>query len=113
LQTPDLIYKTDLNNASNIPLLTTTSPLSHNATHSTKKKKNKRKTPYMTQEPILANSSAPSQCCPGCAKGCQGYSTTNCKEFNKAVKAFLPLGSQEWDRVHEQYKSYAKENGDD
>ncbi|PLW51643.1 hypothetical protein PCASD_00557 [Puccinia coronata f. sp. avenae] len=61
------------------------------------KKKNKRKTPYPTQEPISANSGAPSQRRPSCAKGCQGYSTTNCKELNKAVKAFLPLGSQEWD----------------
>jgi hypothetical protein len=77
------------------------------------KKKNKRKTPYPTQEPISANSGAPSQCCPGHAKGCQGYSTTNCKELNKAVKAVLPLGSQEWNCVHEQYKTYAKENGCD
>jgi hypothetical protein len=112
LQKPELIYKTVLNNASNIPLLTTTSPISHNATHSAKKK-NKRKTPYLTQELISANSGAHSQRCPGRAKGCQGYRTTDCKELNNAVKAFLPLGSQEWDCVHEQYKSYAKENGCD
>jgi hypothetical protein len=74
------------------------------------KKKNKRKTPYPTQEPISANSGAPSQHCPSRAKGCQGYSTTDCKELNKAVKAFLPLGSQEWDHVHEQYKSYSEAN---
>ena len=37
-----------------------------------------------------------SQCCPGCAKGSQGYSSKDCTALVEAVKSFLPLGSQEW-----------------
>ena len=48
---------------------------------------------------------------PGRAKGAQGYSTPDCVELVKAVRYFLPLGSQEWAKVQERYNSvYASKN---
>jgi hypothetical protein len=66
----------------------------------------KNKTPAATQQ-------APSstQRRPGRAKGAQGYSTPDCVELVKAVRYFLPLGSQEWAKVQERYNSvYASKN---
>ncbi|PLW20849.1 hypothetical protein PCANC_08238 [Puccinia coronata f. sp. avenae] len=66
----------------------------------------KNKTPAATQQ---TPSSAQRQ--PGHAKGAQGYSTPDCVELVKAVRYFLPLGSQEWAKVQERYNSvYASKN---
>ena len=47
---------------------------------------------------------------PGRAKGSQGYSVADCVSLVDGVKAFLPLGAQEWGYVLDQYNNYATEN---
>jgi hypothetical protein len=72
-------------------------------------------TPYPTQ--TLASVSATpntAQRRPGRAKGSQGYSIPDLLALVEAVRAFLPLGAQEWERVQQRYNSqYAEVEGRD
>ena len=72
-------------------------------------------TPYSTQ--TLASVSATpntAQLRPGRAKGLQGYSIPDLLALVEAVRAFLPLGAQEWERVQQRYNSqYAEVKGRD
>ena len=47
----------------------------------------------------------------GRQRGSQGYSGEDCTALVEIVKGILPLGSNDWDRVHELYTNYATQNG--
>ncbi|OAV98411.1 hypothetical protein PTTG_09757 [Puccinia triticina 1-1 BBBD Race 1] len=47
----------------------------------------------------------------GRQRGSQGYNGDDCTALVDSVKRVLPLGSNDWDRVHELYEQYAIENG--
>ncbi|KAH9459287.1 hypothetical protein Pst134EA_019442 [Puccinia striiformis f. sp. tritici] len=46
----------------------------------------------------------------GRARGSQGYSVADCEALVNAVKAYLPLGRDEWTHVLDQYNRYATSN---
>ncbi|KNE96577.1 hypothetical protein PSTG_10135 [Puccinia striiformis f. sp. tritici PST-78] len=46
----------------------------------------------------------------GRARGSQGYSVADCEALVNAVKAYLPLGRDEWTHVLDQYNWYATSN---
>ncbi|KAA1078092.1 hypothetical protein PGT21_050331 [Puccinia graminis f. sp. tritici] len=47
----------------------------------------------------------------GHQKGSQGYNGDDCLALVTCVKHVLPLGSNDWNRVHELYEQYAAANG--
>ena len=69
-----------------------------------------RPAPTATQSTTPFESSPASQQRPGRAKESQGYSVADFSALVEAVKAFLPLGAQEWMYVQDWYKIYATEN---
>ncbi|KAH9459219.1 hypothetical protein Pst134EA_019368 [Puccinia striiformis f. sp. tritici] len=46
----------------------------------------------------------------GRARGSQGYSADDCEALVDAIKAYLPLGRDEWTHVLDQYNRYATSN---
>ncbi|KAA1084474.1 hypothetical protein PGT21_028738 [Puccinia graminis f. sp. tritici] len=68
----------------------------------------------ITQTTEVPSTNAPTQTTgrrTGRQRGSQGYSGNDCLALVNFVKHVLPLGSNDWDRVHELYDQYALEAG--
>ncbi|KAI7946386.1 hypothetical protein MJO29_010913 [Puccinia striiformis f. sp. tritici] len=67
--------------------------------------------PLANQAPAQGNRAASQRRSSGRQPGSNGYSDEDCMALVEIVKEILPLGSNEWEQVHELYSEYARANG--
>ncbi|KAA1116441.1 hypothetical protein PGT21_013962 [Puccinia graminis f. sp. tritici] len=91
--------------------ITKMSQLTHRTTQATTQPSSTQRATQRTDAPATNVSNPPTNRRTGRQQGSQGYSGNDCLALVNFVKHVQPLGSNDWEHVHELYNQYALEAG--